>query len=127
MSIPKKQAGQTLIALLIFILVAMTITIAAVGIAITNIKSNNSVVSGEIALQNATSGVENSLLLLERNPNYSGGTMTFDSGTATITISGSGTITIVSVGMVGNFQRTVTATVSDTGNVISLTNWSETP
>lgn len=121
------QSGQTLIALLIFMLIAMTVTIAAVAIAITNIQANNSFASGELALQNAQSGIENSLLLLERNPSYSGGTMTMTDGTATITVSGSGSITIVSVGTVDHFQRTITATATDTADVFSLTSWSETP
>jgi hypothetical protein len=121
------QTGQTLIALLIFMLVAMTVTIAATGIAIINIKSNNSVSTGILALQTASSGVENALIELERNPAYTGGTMTDGGGTATITVSGSGTLTIVSVGAVGNYQRTITATATDTANVISLSSWSETP
>src|ERR1035438_6680803 len=107
------ESGQTIIALLIFMLVAKTVTLAAIAIAITNIHSNNSFTSGELALQNAQSGVENALILLERNPSYSGGSMTLDNGTATITVSGSGTLNIVSVGAIGNFRRTITATATD--------------
>ena len=121
------ESGQTIIALLIFMLVAMTITIAAIGIAITNIKSNNSFTSGQYALQNAQNGIEEAILQIERNSSYSGSTMTMPNGTATITVSGSGTINIVSVGKNGNFQRTITATATDTANVISVTSWSETP
>jgi hypothetical protein len=122
-----KEAGQTLIALLIFMLVAMTITIAATAIAIINIQSNNALSTGSQALQNANSGIENALLLIERDPSYSGGTMSLNGGTATITVSGSGSLTIVSVGTVGNFQRTVTATATDSANLLTLTSWSETP
>lgn len=121
------QSGQTLIALLIFMLVAMTITLGAIAIAITNIQENNTFTSGEIALQNANSGVENALINIERNPSYSGGTMTLQKGTATITVSGTGTINIVSVGIDGNFKRTITASATDTANVLSINNWSETP
>lgn len=121
------ESGQTLIALLIFMLVALTVTLAAIAIAITNIKSNSSFTNGEFALQNAQSGAENALILLERNPSYSGSTMTLPNGTATITVSGSGTLSIVSVGAIGNFRRTVTVTATDTSDVINVTNWSETP
>lgn len=121
------ESGQTLIALLIFMLVAMTVTIAAIAITIINLQTNTEFVSGAQALQNAQSGIENSLLQLERNPSYSGGTMALSKGTDTITVSGSGTITIVSVGSVGNFQRTVTAIATDAANVITVTSWSETP
>jgi len=108
-------------------LVAMTVTIAAIAITIINLQTNDGFVSGELALQNAQSGVENSLIQLERNPSYSGETMTLSNGTATITVSGSGTLTIVSIGAAGNFKRTVTATATDTANVITITGWSETP
>jgi ABC-type nitrate/sulfonate/bicarbonate transport system substrate-binding protein len=122
-----RQNGQTLIALLVFMLVAMTVTIAASAVAIINIQSNNNFTSGSEALLNANSGVEDTILKLERDPSYSGGTLNIGSGSATITVSGSGTLTIVSVGSSGNFQRTVTATITDTSNVMSLTSWSETP
>jgi hypothetical protein len=121
------QSGQTLIALLIFMLVAMTVTIAATAIAIINLQGNTSFANGQLALQNAQSGVENAVLSLERNPSYTGGTIPLASGTDTITVSGSGTLTIVSVGTDGNFSRTLTATATDTSDIISITNWSETP
>ena len=122
-----QQNGQTLIALLVFMLVATTVTIGASAIAIINIQSNDSITSGSTALLNAESGVEDTILKLERDPSYSGGALNIGSGSATITVSGSGTYTVVSVGSSGNFQRTVTATLTDTSNVMSLTGWSETP
>ena len=121
------DSGQTLIALLIFMLVAMTVTLASIAIAITNIQAGNSISSGEIALQNAQSGIENALILLERNPSYAGSTMTLPSGNATITVSGTGTLNIVSEGSFGNFHRKITATATDTANLINVTSWSETP
>jgi hypothetical protein len=123
----RSQTGQTLIALLIFMMVAMTVTLAATAVAIINIKATTSFASGEIALSNADSGVENALLQLERDPGYGGEAMPIGNGSATITVSGSGPFTITSVGASGNFRRTVTATVGYTANVLTLTNWSETP
>ena len=122
-----EQSGQTIIALLIFMMVAMTVTIAAIGIAVINEQSNNSYFSGEMALQNAQSGIETALIALERNPTYTGETITLADGTATITVSGSSTFNIVSVGSSGNYQRTLTATATDTANVLNLTSWNETP
>ncbi len=121
------EAGQTLIALLIFMLVAMTVTIAATAVAIINIQSNNGLSNGQTALVTANSGIENALLSLERNPTYTGSTMSLNNGTDTISISGTGTLTIVSVATVGRFQRTVTATATQTGSIITLSSWSETP
>jgi hypothetical protein len=122
-----QEAGQTLIALLVFMLVAMTVTLAATAIAIINIKSDNSLASGQTALLNANSGIENAIVSLERNPAYTGGTITLASGTATISISGTTTVTIVSVGTVGRYQRTETATLAYANNIYSLTSWIETP
>jgi hypothetical protein len=105
----------------------MTVTLASIGVAIINIKSNNNLSSGDSALMDANSGVENALLQLERNPSYSGETLTIGSGSATISVSGSSPITIVSIGSVGDFKRTVTATASINANVLTLDSWSETP
>jgi hypothetical protein len=121
------ESGQTLIALLVFMLVAMTVTLAATAVAIINIKSNNGFASGQTALQNANSGIENAIVSLERNPSYSGGTITLNSGTATISISGTTIITIVSVGSVGRYERTETASLTYANNIYSLLSWSETP
>lgn len=121
------DSGQTIIALLIFMLVAMTITISATAVAIINVKSNNGLSSGQTALQIANSGVENAILTLEKNPSYAGETMTVGSGSATISVSGTTTITIVSVASLGKYQRTETATLTKTGSIYSLTSWIETP
>jgi hypothetical protein len=121
------ESGQTLIALLIFMLVAMTITIAAIAVSITNIKSNISLTTGEVALQNANSGIEDALIRVQRDPSYSGGTLTLPGGNATISISGSGMLNIVSVGSSGNFRRTITVTATLTNDTLQVSNWSETP
>lgn len=122
------ESGQTLITLLIFMMVAMMVTIAATAIAIINMQTNNSYTKGEIALQNAQSGAENALEQLQRNPTYTGETMTLPDGTATITVSGTPTVTIVSVGADGNMRRTITVTVTQAAtNALTLVSWSETP
>jgi len=106
------QKGQTIIALLIFMLISTTITIASIAISIINLQTNTGYLEGELALQTANGGLENALIMLERDPNYSGGTMTINGGTATISISGSSNLTIVSVGKVGDYTHTASTTVS---------------
>jgi hypothetical protein len=131
--LPKRSAskigenGQTLIALLMFMLLAITITITSVAITIINLQSGTALATGETALDNANVGAENAVLRLERDSTYAGETMTLASGTATITISGTTTKTIVSVGAVGSYRRTVTVVASNSGNIITPTSWSETP
>ncbi|HSW80197.1 MAG TPA: hypothetical protein VLG47_05465 [Candidatus Saccharimonadales bacterium] len=79
--------GQTLIALTIYMVVAMIITLGAVAVTIINIRANTSYTSGELALQYANDGVENALIRLERDSSYTGETMSISSGSATITVA----------------------------------------
>jgi hypothetical protein len=123
----RSESGQTLVALLIFMMLAITITTTSVVITIINTQSRVVGISGDAALDAAQSGAENALLHLERDPTYTGEAMTLGNGTATITVSGTSTKTIVSVGSVGNSQRTITVLANDTGTAISESSWSETP
>ena len=124
---PLNQSGQTLVALLIFMVLAITITVTAAAITIINTQGNSSYVNGQAALANAEAGVENALLRLERDPSYSGETMTLTAGSVTTTVSGTTTKTITAIGSAGSFKRTVTATAAYSGDTITLTTWAETP
>ncbi len=121
------NSGQTIIALLIFMMLAIALTLSATAVVIINIQGDTSFRNGETALQDAQTGAENALLQLERNNSYSGETMTLAQGTATITVSGTTTKTIISKGTSGNFVRTITVTATITNTVLALTSWSETP
>ena len=126
-----QQRGQTLIALLIFMMLSILITTTAVTITAINIQGNNQGNFGELARQAAETGAENALLQLERDPAYSGETMNINSSTtATITVSGTTTRTITSVGTIagiGTFKRTIVVTASYANAVFTVTSWIETP
>lgn len=127
---PKKQlqqGGQALVMLLAFMAVALTLTMAATVVTVINTQANSEYGIGQDALSLAESGVDNAILRLLRDPSYTGETMNIGTGTVTITVSGSGTKTITSRGTSGGFARTVQAVVSQSGNVLSLTSWTETP
>lgn len=119
--------GQTLIALLIFMMLAVTLTMTAVIVTVTNLQATTSFATGDQALDNARTGVENALLQLERKPTYKGETLTLPSGSAKITVSGSGTLTIKSTGTSGNMQRIITATATYANNTVTLVSQTETP
>lgn len=121
------SSGQTIIALLIFILLAVTFTFTATLVIVANLQTDSAYQNGEIALQDAQAGVENALVRLERDNTYTGETMTLTRGTVTITVSGTSPKTIVSVSSYSNLVRTVTATATVSSGVVSLTSWSETP
>ena len=120
-------AGQTIIILLIFMMLAITLAVSATAVVIINTQGDIAYRSGDQALQNAQTGVENALLRLERDSTYTGETMTLASGTVTISVSGTSPKTIVATGTNGAFVRTVTATATITSGVLALTSWSETP
>ncbi len=121
------SSGQTVIALLIFMAMAIMVTTIAATITVINIRANNTYSSGEQALANAESGAEDALRRLLRDPTYAGQTVVFAEGTATISISGTTVKTIVSHGNSGDNYRTVTVTVSFIDNMLAVTSWSETP
>ncbi len=122
-----RQSGQTIIVLLIFMLLAITLATSATAIVIINLRGDVSYQNGERALQNAQAGAEEALLRLERDSTYAGGTVTLANGTATITVSGTAPYTIVSKGASGTTIRTITATATITNNILAITSWGETP
>jgi type II secretory pathway pseudopilin PulG len=119
--------GQTLVALLIFMMLIITVTAAAAVITVTNIRANNGYANGEQSLMYAESGVENAIQQLQRDPAYTGETIAFPNGTATISVNGTSVKTITSLGTSDNHYRTVTSTVTDVDGVIHRSSWSETP
>lgn len=121
------QSGQTIIALLVFVMTAITLTATAAAVTAINTRTNNSFIAGEQARQNAETGVENAMQAILRNNGYTGETMTLTDGTATITVSGTTTKTIVSKGVNGTVSRTITATVTIASNAMALNSWTETP
>jgi hypothetical protein len=121
------QQGQTIIALLVFMMMAITLTTTAATITAINTRTNNSFIAGEQARLNAEIGVENSMQRLLRDNTYTGETMTLTDGTVTISVSGTNTKTIVSQGISGGLRRTITAVVMITNNVMTLNSWTETP
>ncbi|HSE61386.1 MAG TPA: hypothetical protein VLA88_03760 [Candidatus Saccharimonadales bacterium] len=121
------QSGQALVALLCFMAMAITITTAAVIVTLVNAQTTSKYTLGQETLSIAESGIDNAMLRLARDPAYTGETLTVGNGTVTITVSGSPTITITSVGTMGNFRRTIEATASRTNNTLVISSWKETP
>jgi len=121
----KYETGQALITLLFFALIGVIITTTAVMIAITNRLSIQKVEHGMTAYSIAESGMENALLQILRNPFYTGETLVVGDGFAVSTVTGSSTKTILSIGSIGNYKRTIQVQVSYTNNVMSILSWEE--
>lgn len=119
------ERGQALITLLFFVLISLTITTGAITIIIVNSMSVSRFQGGTSAYYAAESGVENALLRLLRDPSYTGETLTIDTSTAVITVTGSNPKTVVSIGQNGNFKRTVQAEMNYNSGYYTFSNWKE--
>jgi len=119
------ERGQALVTLLFFVLISLTITSAAIIIIITNSISVSKLEDGALAYYTAESGVENALLRLLRDPNYTGETLTIEGVTTTITVSGSNPKTVTSVGQSGNFKRKVSVQMTYNNGYYTFSNWRE--
>jgi uncharacterized protein (UPF0333 family) len=120
-----REKGQTLVILLVFMAISMTVVSASVMLSVSSSRGSSSQEVSFSALDAAESGLENAIVLLLRNSAYSGGTLTVADGTATITVTGSGPYIITSIGQVGNFVRTVRANISITSGVMTVNSWQE--
>jgi hypothetical protein len=119
------KPGQTLVVLMIFMTMAITVTSMAVVLIINNTQAASRIEQGLIAYNIAESGMENALMRLLRNPSYTGETLTINSGTATITVTGSDPMTVLSIGRWNNFTRRIQATASYVDGIMSVSSWGE--
>jgi hypothetical protein len=118
--------GQTVIMLMVFMVVAVTITTAAVVLTIINSRNASRLEQGEAALSLAHSGGENAMMRLLRDPSYTGETLSLGDGSVTTTVSGSNPKTVLSVGRFGNFSRTVQIVATGSG-FLTVSSWKEAP
>ena len=119
------QKGQALLMLLVFMIIAITVTSAATILILVNSRNTQKMEGGEIALHAAESGMENGLLRLLRNPFYTGeNDLLIGSGTVDITVTGNNPYTITSTATNGNFTRTLQVVVNYNGNM-TINSWRE--
>lgn len=123
----KKNSGQTLISLMIFMVVAIIIITASVAVSITSAKSTSKFYQGNVTYDLSESGIENAIIRLLRDPNYTGETLLLEDATIVIQVTGGGAnpYTIVSTSTAGNFKRTIRATALYNGNILTISSWTE--
>ncbi len=123
----RQNTGQTLMTLLFFVTIAITVTTAAIIAMYSNAQSATKVQQGAIAYYVAEGGIENALIRLLRDPTYTGETLPVGTGTAVITVTGSSSsYTITSKGTVGNFLRTIQVTAGyNSSNILTISSWQE--
>lgn len=121
----KNQKGQTLVILLVYMVMAIIVTTAAVSMVLVNSRGADKLLQGTTAYDVAESGAETAMVKLLRDTSYAGETLSVAGGTAVITVSGASTKTIVSKGTLNNFTRSVEVTATNVNNVLTVTSWKE--
>lgn len=122
----KSSEGQTLVMLLIFIMIAITVTSASVGLVLNNSRATDKLYQGSNALTIAESGAETAMIKLLRDSSYSGEVFSIGDGEAQITVTpNTNPIVITSVGTLNNFSRTIKVTVASSSGTLTITSWKE--
>lgn len=121
----KEEIGQTLVTLLLFMVIVITITSAVITVSIVNSQSLTRFEQGTEAYYVAESGAENALLRILRNPSYAGETLPVGNGAAVIQVTSGATTTITSTGQIGNFVRKIEVAVSFPSGTMVVNSWKE--
>jgi type II secretory pathway component PulK len=123
----KKNTGEALITLVVFVAVAVIVASSAVMIAANNIQGASKVSITEETLSIAEAGADNAILRLLRDPTYTGETLPVGNGSAVITVTGTTTKTVTSQSTYLGFRRSiqVVAQYASSSGVISVVSWKE--
>ncbi len=125
MKIFNSQTGQALVTLLFFSIVAITITSAAVIVTLTQAKTGTTLELSNEVYYLAESGAENALLLLLRDPSYSGEQLVLPNGTITISVAGTNPKTITSVAYANGITRQIQVQADYTNSILTVLSWKE--
>lgn len=116
--------GQALVTLIFFMVIATTVTTAAILVIAVNSISGTRLQEGVIAYQVAQSGADNALIRVLRDPTYTGETLNIGSGSATIQVAGSGTVAspyvITSKGRNGFYVKSVEVRATNQNDILNV-------
>lgn len=119
------QSGQALILLLVFVTLGIIITSGAVIVTIINSQTATKFNQGENALILAETGVENAIIRILRDPNYSGETVSIGYGQIIVSVTAGAAKTITSQGIDGDLKRTIQAQGTLSNTTFNITSWQE--
>lgn len=125
-TIREGTGGQAMVTLLVFMVIAVTITAAAVTLVINSSRATTSIQEGMLAYYIAESGIENALMRTLRNPSYAGETLSVSGGTAVVTVTPGSPKTILSTAALGNFIKKIQVNVTESGGIMQVISWKET-
>ena len=119
------SAGHALVTLLVVIAASMVMISAAVVLTIVTSEASSLVLRSQQTLMVAEAGLEEALMRLLRDPNYTGGTLTLGSSTATITVTGSNPKTVLATAETGAISRRVQVLVTEDMGMMVVSDWKE--
>ena len=118
-------AGQSLVLLLIFVMIAISITAVATFVLSANSLAATTYSQGVATAHMAETGAEVALVKILRDQTYVGETLVIDEGTVVVTVSGTTNLTITATATNGNFTKTVEVLATYSNNVLTPTSWKE--
>lgn len=124
------NSGQALVTLLVFMIIAITVTSAAVAVMVLNTRSSSKFQDGIVALHIAESGVENAILRMLRDTNYTGETnLAVGEGIVDIATvhdaSDQDVIYATSTGKVRSFSRKIEIKARYENGLFNILSWRE--
>lgn len=122
----KKNRGQALVTFIFFIAIMTTVTSGALAIVVNSSYGRTKAQLSSEAYTLAESGVENALLRIVRDPDYSGETMNIGDSEIVVAVTGDVVKTIISTATTKDFVKQITATTSYNSNgELTVTSWKE--
>lgn len=119
------QTGSALLAIIVISAIATTIFTAASSSLLGQLIQSNTSTNSSKSYLLAESGIEDAVLNLLRNPDYTGGTLTLDSNDITIEVTGTNPKTITATVVFNNTKRTLEITALYSENNLQITSWRE--
>jgi hypothetical protein len=107
-----KNNGTALVTFLIFSLIALGVATSLVATIVSSSYGANRIQQSGNILKAAESGVENAIIRILRDPDYTGETMQINEVTVQIQISGTNPIDIYSTAVLGSISRKIHASIS---------------
>lgn len=122
----KKNKGQTLVALLFFVLIGIMVTSVSTTLFFTNLRGDQASESSEILRQVADAGAEMALIKLLRNKNYSGESVVINNSNVTIEVVGGNTKTINVTSIdENNLEIKIQVIVNYANNVLNMISYKQ--
>lgn len=122
----QNNKGHMLVILLFFMVLSVTVIAASVTLMILSAESTTIFVSGNQARSIAESGIDNAIIRLLRDPNYTGeNNLAIGDGTVNITVTGSTTKVITATATQDNQIKKIEVGVQLINGVLTVSYWKE--